>query len=250
MIGRIAWFTALAAVAVVTAALQVDRQSRASPALAALVPAPLRNVAQARIAQEALRKEDAAQALAEAQRLVRRRPMPAEHLSILAAGQAKAGRIVEAAGTIQVAGQRGWREPIAQEAILRLAIAAGDRAEAARRYAALFLRRETPDALLSELGPAVLDGSDDAGRATMTAIVAGSERWHSLFLQRGVRVMSPGAFAEITARSIGQGAAFECNTLARAIKALAQRDAEAERLLAAAAADRCPNLRPPGPAPL
>jgi hypothetical protein len=244
MIGRIVWFAALAAIAVVTAGLQIDRQSRTSPALVSLVPEPLRNVAQARIAQTALRGEDTARALAEARRLVQRRPLPAEHLTLLAASQAKAGRIAEATGTIQIAGQRGWRDPVAQEAVLRLALAAGNRAEAARRYAALFLRSQTPDALLTELGPAVLDGPDDIGRATMAAIVAGGERWHSLFLRRGVRVMSPGAFAAITAESLRKGAAFDCGVLAQSVKALAQREAGAERSVLAAAARRCPALAP------
>jgi hypothetical protein len=59
---------------------------------------------------------------------------------LLAVAQAKAGNAEAAGLAIQIAGQRGWREPVAQEAVLRLALGAGNKPEAARRYAALFLR--------------------------------------------------------------------------------------------------------------
>ncbi len=179
MIGRIVWFVALAAVAGLTTALQIDMQSRKAPALAAAVPEILRDQAQQRMARDALTGSDPKRALAEAEKLVRRRPVPAEHLTLLAATQAQAGQNEAAVRTIQIAGRRGWREPAAQEAVLRLAIAAGDRPEAARRYAALFLRPATPNALLEELVPAVLDGPDCSGRDTLVAVVVGGQRWHT-----------------------------------------------------------------------
>ncbi len=134
MIGRIIWFTIMAAIAVLVSLLQIDKQSEKSPALAAAVPAPLRNYAQIRIAQAAVGGENAAQALEEAQRLVRRRPVPADYLVLLAAGQAKAGQTESALRTIQIAGKRGWREPAAQEAVLRIALAAGDRSADPHRH--------------------------------------------------------------------------------------------------------------------
>lgn len=250
MIGRIAWFAALAAIALVTTALQLDLRTRSQPEIAPLIPAPLRNFAQVRIVQNALAGPDAATALAEAKRLVARRPVPAENLTLLAAAQVKAGQLEAAGQSIQIAGRRGWRDPIAQEAVLRLALAAGDRAEAARRYAALFLRQQTPDVLLEELGPAVLGGEDPTARETMVAIVVGGERWHSQFLRRGVRVMPPAAFGAIAARSLEQGTAFDCGVLGQSIKRLARRDAAAGTQLATAAAARCPKLAPTGAAPL
>ncbi len=169
MIGRIIWWTMLAATAFVTAALQVDKQAEAAPALSPLVPAPLRDFAQTQIAAQAAAGDDPAGALAEAQLLVQRRPLPAEYLALLAVAQAKAGQADQSGLTIQIAGQRGWREPLVQEAVLRIALNAGDRAEAARRYAALFLRAETPDALLTELGPQVFDAPAGPGEATLMA---------------------------------------------------------------------------------
>lgn len=240
MIGRIVWFAALLALAVLTTLLQVDKQSETTPALAAAVPTPLRNFAQTRIAAAAVESGQPRTALAEAERLVRRRPVPAEYLTLLAVAQAKAGYENEAAVTIQIAGQRGWREPLAQESVLRLALQAGDEAEAARRYAALFLRSATPDALLIELGPQVLGDPAGPGRKTIADIVAGAERWHNLFLRRGRQVMPSDAFVEIVRASMEKGAEFDCALLAQAVKGMQQRNpAAADRLQEAVDRLRC-----------
>lgn len=242
MTGRIIWFAALAAIAVLTTLLQFDMASKTNASLAAVVPKPLRNYAQAQVTLKALGEEDAGHAVDEAQRLVRRRPLPAENLTLLAAAHAKAGAIEPAGQVIQIAGQRGWREPVAQEAVLRLALAAGDEAEAARRYGALFLRNPTPDSLLEELGPAVFGEPGSIGQQTMVAIVIGGERWHAQFLRRGPRVMPPAAFSSITAESLARGAAFDCKLLGQSLNALAQRDAAAASTLRSVGVGRCPGL--------
>lgn len=242
MIGRIIWWAALAAIAVLATLLQFDIGSRSNDSLAAVVPASLRNYAQAEAVQKALAADNTELAVTEAQELVRRRPLPAENLTLLATAHAKAGQLDQAAQAIQIAGQRGWRDPAAQEAVLRLAIAAGDEAEAARRYAALFLRNRTPDRLLEELGPAVLGQPNGVGQQTIIAIVIGGERWHDQFLRRGQRVMPPAAFSAIAAQSLAKGAAFDCNVLAQSIRGLAQRDAGAAEALRQAGARRCPRL--------
>jgi len=235
MIARVFWVACLLGIAAVTTALQIDRQSETTPALATLVPAPLRNYAQTQVTLAAIDAGEPQTALAEAQRLVRRRPVPAEYLTLLAAAQAKAGQAEQAGLTIQVAGQRGWREPLAQEAVLRLALGAGDKAEAARRYAALLRREATPDTLLTQLGPEVLGEPGGAGRKTLTDIIVGAERWHSLFLDRGPRVMPLDAFSEIAAAAIGRGVMFECEALKRTIEGVRQRDAAAAERLGNAA---------------
>lgn len=245
MIGRIMWFAAIAAIALVTSALQLDKQAEANPALAPLVPPPLRNFAQTRIAVQAAVGDDPALALAEARTLVTRRPIPAEYLTLLAIAQAKAGQVEASGLTIQIAGQRGWRDPIAQEAVLRLALAAGDKPEAARRYAALFLRRATPDELLVELAAQVF-ASGEEGHQTFAAIVTGGDRWHEMFLQRGAQVLPPTDFAIITAMSIFDGAQFDCAALGQTIESLGGRDAMAADQVAMAAAGRCPQLAPEG----
>lgn len=237
MIGRVIWTACLLGVAAVTTSLQIDRQSQATPTLAPFVPTALRNYAQTELTIAAIRAGEPQAALVDAVRLVRRRPVPAEYLTLLAAAQAKAGQAEQAGLTIQIAGQRGWREPLAQETVLRLALAAGDKAEAARRYAALFRSNATPDALLADLGTDVLGESQGAGRQTVTDIIVGAERWHPQFLQRGPRVMPPDAFSEIAVASRAKGAQFECAHLNQAIGELMRRDVEAARRLQQAAVD-------------
>lgn len=242
MIARVIWWSALLALAVVTTFLQLDRQSEANPALASLVPVPLRGYAQVPIAGMASEGDDAALALAEARRLVRRRPVPAEHLTLLAVAQTKAGAADQAGLTIQIAAQRGWREPLAQEAVLRLALAAGDKPEAARRYAALFLRAATPDTLLREYGPAVLDEPDGPGQRTLVDIVSGTDRWNDNFLRRGLQVMPTAAFTDIATATIARGTRYDCGALAQVIKGLRQRDEASAARLASAASAECPQL--------
>lgn len=247
MIGRIVWFATLLAVAALTTALQLDRQSALNPALAPLVPQAMRGYAQAQIAAAAAQGSDAGLALEEARRLVRRRPIPAENLTILAIAQTKAGQTQQAGLTIQIAGQRGWRDPVAQEAVLRLALAAGDQAEAGRRYAALLLRSETPDVLLRELAPPVLSQAEGPGQNTLVDIIIGTDRWDTVFLRRGVQVIPPAAFSQIAVASIARGKSFDCVVLAQTLKILGQRDAAATKLLQTAAARRCREI--PWPAP-
>lgn len=242
MIGRMLWIALLFALAVVTTMLQLDRQADATLALAPFVPEPVRGYAQTRIALAAAEGADSAAALEEAKRLVRRRPIPAEHLTLLALAQTKAGMPEQAGLTIQIAAQRGWRDPVAQEAVLRLALAAGDEPEAARRYAALFLRAATPNTLLQEVGPAVLARTGGPGQRTLVDIISGTDRWHDTLLRRGVQVMPPAAFADITLASIERGARFDCGILKQSLKALGQKDAATANRLVAGSRGLCPDL--------
>lgn len=243
MIGRIIWFAALLVIAAVTTALQIDKQSEVVPALAPLVPPPLRNFAQTQIAAAAADGGDPAVALEEARKLVRRRPVPAEYLTLLAVAQTKAGQGEAAGLTIQIAGQRGWREPLAQESVLRLAVAAGDKPEAARRYAALFLNASTSDELLRELGPPVLAETDGPGQRTLVDIITGTERWNTVFLRRGSQVIAPEAMSDIVVATIARGTVFDCDALARTAKALGLRDQLAAKRVSDAGKSRCPALQ-------
>ncbi|MBU7580938.1 MAG: hypothetical protein KAF27_10790 [Porphyrobacter sp.] len=241
MIGRIIWIATLIGVGAVTTGLQLDRAADSSPALAPLVPEAFRSYAQAQIAATAVQAGDTPVALAAAEELVRSRPLPAENLTLLAAAQAKAGQTEKAGFSIQIAAQRGWRDPVAQETVLRLALEAGDKAEAARRYGALFRREETPDALLTELGLKVLGEPGGEGRKTLAGIIAGADRWHELFLQRGARVMPADAFAEVVAMAAERGARFDCGTLRMVAEGVSRRDGTAAAGLAPVMARRCPS---------
>lgn len=213
MIARLAWYAALLAIAVVTAAVQLDRQSAMQPFFAPLTPEPLRGFAQAQLARTAILSGSDQSALDEASKLVERRPIPAESLRALAQAQLKAGKADEALLTIQIAAQRGWRDPAAQEAMLRLAVAAGDEAEAARRYTALFLQNRTEDKLLIEFGDRLFADPKGVAAQTLVGIVAQTDRWGTTFLQRGARVIPADAFAAIAIEADRRGARFDCGAL-------------------------------------
>jgi hypothetical protein len=236
MIGRIVWTAALIGIGALTAALQLDRQAFVDASLAPLVPAPLRTYAQVPLAASAIAESDGATALAEAETLVRRRPLPSEHLSLLALAQAKAGDAEGATFSISVAASRGWRDPIAQEAMLNLAFEQGDMAEAGRRYAALFRNTEVPDGKLIALGPKVLGEAGGPAQQAFAEVVAGAPLWHEQFLRRGAQVLPPEAFASITDRAAQGGARFRCDQLGYALTNLRARDAAAAARLEGIAA--------------
>lgn len=239
MIARISWLATLLAIAIVAVGVQLDRQTIRNPVLASGVPQFFRSSAQLPIAAYSLNRGNPQEALAQANLLVQRRPLPAEHLRLLAQAQFEAGEFEQGALTIQYAAQRGWRDPLAQESMLRLALEAGDKSEAARRFAALFLRRDTEDELLLELAPLVLDEPQGAGRQTLATIVGGGSRWHDQFLRRGARVMPPDAFVEIVENNNNPETPFDCAVLGQITPVVASRDAVAGDKLTALVAARC-----------
>jgi len=233
MIPRALWYLGLALIAVITTGLQLDKQAHRSPDFAHVVPEPFRAFAQAWIAEDALAGADAQAALEAAQVLVARRPVPAEHLTLLALAQLKAGDSRKASQSIQLSAQRGWREITAQETLARLALEAGNGAEASRRYIALLVQSRVPDEMLLDLGPLVFAPGADEARSTMAEIISGSVRWTGLLLARGPRVMPPDAFADVMRRSIARGAVYDCGDFERAVRILARRDNTAGAALAA-----------------
>lgn len=231
MIGRVIWFGLLIAVALVTVGAQLDRQARVSAPLATTVPEPFRAFAQARIASNAILGDDPERALAEAERLIERRPVPAQHMRLLANAQFKAEQAEQSAVTVQLAARRGWRDILSQQAMLELALAAGDEAEAARRFAALLLNTRTENEVLAELGARTFANPEGEARTTFTEIVRGGDRWHEFFLRRGAQSIPGEAFATIVIDAAEQGAQFDCQALERTMKLLNNRDAaQAERL--------------------
>ena len=227
MIGRVLWLAILIAVAGVCVSVQLDRQSRKDPELARYVPEPFRSSAQRIVAVNTVAVGTPEAGLAEARKLVERRPMPAEHLLLLTQAQVNAGKAEAGTITVQYAAQRGWRNPVAQQAMLQIALEVGDAAQAARRYTALFMIPRTEEELLKQYGAQVLGEAGSEARAVVAEIVSGAERWHSTFLRRGARVMPPDAFAEIIRINIDKGVRFECRRLEQAVGTLSSRDAVA-----------------------
>lgn len=239
MIARLAWYAALLAIAVVTAAVQLDRQSAVVPGYTPLVPEPARGFAQAQITARILASGQGERAVAQAQRLVERRPIPAETVRLLAQAQIAAGRADEGLTTIQIAAQRGWRDPAAQEAMLRLATAARDDTEAARRYTALLLKASTEDALLEDFGTRLFASPDGPAAQALIEVLSGSERWPDIFLMRAGRVLPPKAFVAIVTAAIDRGTQFDCKVLHQSVRSLNQRSEMASTRLDARADQIC-----------
>lgn len=239
MMGRIAWYAMLLALAAIIIAVQIDRQSAVAPAMAELTPQPVRGFAQAQIAARARQSGPPERALEEAKRLVARRPIPAETLRLLAQAQFAAGQAEAGFTTIQVAARRGWRDPVAQESMLRLAVAVGDEAEAARRYTALMLQNRTQDALLKEFGTTLFGGESDEAAQSLVDVLAGADRWSSAFLRRGARVLPPDAFARIISEAASKGAEFDCGALQAASRAISDRSSQAAAMIVAVAEKSC-----------
>lgn len=239
MIARALWIVLLFGIAGITAGVQIDRQARKTPALALYVPEIFRSASQPRVTGLAIDAGVGDLGVAEAQKLVRRRPIPARHLRLLAQAHFAAGDTEASGLAIQYAAQRGWREPLAQEAMMQIALVAGDRPEAARRYAALFLIRGTQQSLLEEAGPKVFPEAGGEERAVFAQIVRGGERWHSAFLSRGARVMPSDAFVEILEISADSGADFRCSALNQAQSTIAKKDAQLGMRVSAIVSARC-----------
>ena len=224
MIDRVIWLALLLGIAVVSIGVQLDREARKTSALALQVPELFRSGAQPRITALAIDAGASDMAVAQAQTLVRRRPLPARHLRLLAQAHFAAGDNETSALAIQYAAQRGWRDPLAQEAMMQIALVAGNRPEAARRYAALFLMADTDRALLEKAGLEVFPQTSGEERAVFAQIVAGGERWHNTFLVRGARVIPADAFVEIIEMSAKEGTRFRCPALRQAQRIIEGKD--------------------------
>ena len=132
----------------------VDRMARTSPALAQIVPEPLRARAWRSEASLALlRQANTAEALAE--RAVRADPIDPASTSLLGAARFAGGDGPGAAAAFRVAGALGWRDQPTQLYWLLAALQAGDYPVATERLDALL--RQAPvypqaPALLGRLG--------------------------------------------------------------------------------------------------
>lgn len=207
---RVAWYGALLALALVTAGANLDRETRRNPAAARLVPAPLRAYAHGPLALIAVQQKDQASALAHARALVRARPVPSENLSLFAQVAFQAGQGADGYGALTVAGQRGWRDPVAQIALALSALEQRQYAVAAQRIDALWAvrgRTAEVDGLTTRLLTV------PAGRAAFAQRLATAPRWQETFLYTAIAASDPAAFADTLVRAEGLGARIDCRNL-------------------------------------
>ncbi len=137
MKGRIALWACLAALAALVVTVQLDRQAYRDPSAIALVPKPMRAVAQQRALELMLATGGRGADLAAARHLVRLRPIPAHNLLLYAQTAQLAGEADAVIAPLEIAAARGWREPALQVLAGQAALASGDEAAAVQRAAAL-----------------------------------------------------------------------------------------------------------------
>jgi len=232
---RYAWISLMVLLALLAGGAQLDRQARRDPALAPLVPTPFRSFALERLTIATVRVAEPADAIRTARLLVERRPVPSEHLSLLAIAEARNGNTADAAILVQRAAQRGWRDSIAQRAMLNIAFNAGDLTEAAHRLAALWAMREDQELLVSTTNQLL---KTPAGRAAMADALATNGRWAKAFVSAGAELQA-GNFAETIALSATKGARLNCGILQRIEAAYGRQKLDREMALIASARQNC-----------
>lgn len=204
---RFAWWALLAAIAAVAVFAQLDRASHVRPQLAPAVPKPFRSFAQVPMTMLAVASGDAAAARREAERLVRIRPMPAEHLFLLALTDLRRGDVQGYARAFEHSTTRGWRAQPVQQAAAAAALARGDAEAAANRVAAMWAL-DASDPALPELTRSLL--SSRRGRRAFARNLAGTKVWQNLFLQRAAEFAPPHAALEVVSQAQREGARFDC----------------------------------------
>lgn len=205
------WFCLMALLAIVATATELDRASRRIPQLAAVIPTPFRSFAQEQLARSTVRSDPPAAALDTARLLVRRRPVPSEHLSLLAIAEERAGQREQSGLLVQTAARRGWRDPIAQQAMFAIALNAGDAAESSRRLAAMWALRDN-QAPLQDLTAQLL--AKPEGRAALAGTIGTGGRWISPFLAAASEY-KPVELAQTVALAAAKGTRLDCRAMTR-----------------------------------
>lgn len=232
---RYVWIAVMAVLAVLAAGLQLDRQARRQPELAPLVPAPFRSFALERQTISTVRADTPVKALQNARLLVERRPVPSEHLSLLAIAEVRNGNEAGAALIVQQAARRGWRDSIAQQAMFDIALNAGDMAEASRRVAALWAMRED-QVPVADFTARLL--ATPQGRDAMAEMLTTDGRWEKAFLAAGSELPAR-AFADTVAAAANRGAHLDCRALDRLKAAYTLKKLDNEAAAIAKARETC-----------
>lgn len=189
-----------------------------------IVLPPFRGAAQQRLVEMAIATNNPDAAMVGARDLIRKRPMPAQHLVLLAGAAQLAGQDDRVIAPLEVAAVRGWREPVVQLAVARAGILSGDFGSAAQRVAALIATnapREQTDALLAELL------SQAQGRAALVDMLATEGHWKRRFIPRLQQAGTPGQLVDTLDRARERGAMLDCAQLQTARDVLT-RDGDAD----------------------
>ena len=212
MMTALLWRIAMAGLAVVTVGAQLDRASQLRPELSVFVPTPFRSSAQSTTALLALATGDPLSARSEARRLLRRRPMPAEHVYILALAEMRTGHSRDFATALRAASTRGWRFTPLQAAAAQAALQDGDVKGAANRVAALWAA-DPDNPLVPTLTRSLLLAP--GGAEAFSVPLAGTHTWSNTFLRRAPSLDAPTQATSSVIAARRAGAHFNCAALTR-----------------------------------
>ncbi|WP_226634503.1 hypothetical protein [Novosphingobium profundi] len=211
------------ATAVAATGLQLDREARKNPAVAPWVPSAFQAYAAAPLAREAYARGEFEDGAAYARTYVRRRPIPAEGLSLLTMNLLGEDKEREALPALLLASQRGWRDTYTQLLITSSAEQVGESEVASQRLLALWRlqHREGPTQdltanLLSMPGgpQAFANGLDKA------------DLWITPFLTWAITQNVPSTSLETIADAIAEKSVpVDCSLISGPLRTMARRGA-------------------------
>lgn len=210
LFGRTAWFAILALAALLAVGVQLDREGRRNPSAAMLVPPPLLSSSLQPLAQSAYGGKHVDAGLAYARAMVRRRPVPAEGLGLLAYGELEKGNKDAALRAIIRSGDRGWRDRFTQEMLVMLALQAEKWDIAAQRTVALW-RIGINDDRIKGMTAELL--SRPKGADAFAAQVGREKYWANAFLPWSGLAIGPDALRKVAGSMASRGARVDCAAL-------------------------------------
>ncbi|MBF7012801.1 hypothetical protein QUC32_24555 [Novosphingobium resinovorum] len=141
----LAWYSVIAVIAFFAVCVELDRQGRFDLRTAKMVPDLIKGDALENLAKVAFERNESVQGQDLARKLVERRPIPAESLSLYAGGLLMNGEEEAGLAALQIAAGRGWRDRFVQRVVVLSALNHDTPEIAANRVVALWRIGERAD---------------------------------------------------------------------------------------------------------
>lgn len=213
-----AWAVSAIALLALAVGTQLDFATEKNEYLAAQVPALFASKARIEATDQALDGSAADVALQRAEELVKARPVPAESLTRLARAALLEDRQTLANEALFEAARRGWRDPIAQVAILEGALLVDDWSVVAQRLSAMRKLRYPRE--LTDRRMAIM-AEHPEGRAELVRQFGQDPFWLQQFASYGPEILTAATFAGLIDEVLPDvEAAQHCAVLLEAAAAL------------------------------
>ncbi len=233
---------AAAGYAGLSAGLALDREAATNPALARLVPEPLRQQVLASQGQ-ALVKAGRPHGLTPlAETLLRRDPLAPQAAGLLGVARLAEGNALGAASAFRTSAKLGWRDASTQVYWLQMAVAAGDMPRASTRFSAIV--RQWPEApAIDQLS--IQFESAPRGQMLIARQIADGAKWARTYAQPQARqpLDRLARRAAVLIAAAGLGSELGCDAVGPMVVRLAQ----AQPILANRLwTSQCPRAAAPG----